>query len=139
MFILVSFKTTFEDVYGSGCNPQEYTGTEYTERINESSFENVSVRDCVFRNISSSENGGALYCSSSVHRLLVEQSSFISCITSYIYGGGIRSNSRQCVLSRICAFNCCSTNSSNSNSYGQFAYINTNDKNHVNDTQLHIH
>ena len=87
MFHLLSLKTTFEDVYGLGYSPQEYTGTEYTQRKDVSGNENVYVHDCVFRNISSSEDGGALYCSSIVHKLLVEQSSFISCITSYTFEG----------------------------------------------------
>ena len=66
--------------------------------------------------------------------MLVEQSSFISCITSYTYGGGICSYSGQCVLSRICALNCCSTY--NGNSYGQFAWINSNIQNNVNDSSI---
>jgi hypothetical protein len=70
--------------------------------------------------------------------LLVERTSFISCRTTD-NGGGIffySSSNGQCVLSRICGFNCSSTLSDNS--YGQFAEINTkNDftyKNHVNDS-----
>ena len=66
--------------------------------------------------------------------MLVEQSSFISCITSYTHGGGIRSDSGRCVLSRICAFNCCSTY--NDYSFGQFAYIYSNIKNNVNDSSI---
>ena len=108
MFNLIALKTTFEDVYGSDYSPQEYTGTEYTGRIDVSGNESVYVHDCIFRDITSNAYGGALYCSSSVDRLLVEQSSFISCITSYTHGGGMYSYSGQCVLSRICSFNCCS-------------------------------
>jgi hypothetical protein len=44
------------------------------------------------------------------------------------------SYSGQCVLSRICAFNCCST--SNDYSWGQFAHINSNIKNNVNDSSI---
>ena len=134
MFHLLSLKTSFEDVYGLDYSPQEYTGPEYKERTDASGNESVYVHDCVFRDISSSVDGGALYCSSSVQRLLVEQSSFISCITSYTYGGGMYSYSGQCVLSRICAFNCCSTR--NGDSFGQFAYINSNIQNNVNDSSI---
>jgi len=131
---LLSPKTSFEDVYESDYIPQEYTGHEYTQRIDASGNESVYIHDCVFRDISSYSNGGALYCSNNVQRLLVEQSSFISCITSYTYGGGICSYSGQCVLSRICAFNCCSTY--NGYSYGQFAYINSTIQNNVNDSSI---
>jgi len=44
------------------------------------------------------------------------------------------SDSGRCVLSRICAFNCCSTR--NDYSYGQFAYINSFIKNNVNDSSI---
>jgi len=135
MFNLLSLKTTFEDVYGSDYSPQEYTGTEYTERIDVSGNESVYVHECVFRDITNNAYGGALYCSDIVQRLLIEQSSFISCITSENYGGGIYSRSEQCVLSRICAFNCCSTYN-NGISRGQFAYINSNIKNNVNDSSI---
>ena len=67
--------------------------------------------------------------------MLVEQSSFISCITSYTYGGGIRSDSGRCVLSRICAFNCCSTRKDGYSS-GQFASIISNIKSNVNDSSI---
>ena len=112
-------KRTFEDVYGPGSNPTNYTGQEFTERLTPTASD-VYVYNCVFRYCSSSSNGGALYFSNSVYKLLIEQSSFISCRTDQ-KGGGICSYSRQCVLSRICGFNCSSTNSSSN--YGQFTYI----------------
>ena len=136
MLILLSFKTTFKEVYGEGHEPQEYTGHEYTERINASSYNNIYVHDCVFRDISSSNNGGALCCNGNVHKLHIEQSSFISCSTSD-RGGGIyfdSTTSGQCVLSRICAFDCSATD------YGQFAFIFTNNNisylNNVNKTSI---
>jgi hypothetical protein len=136
---MIMKKRTFADVYGPDCNATDYTGPEYTTRLAPVERD-VYVHNCVFGNISSSEDGGALFCSSSVYRLLVAQSSFISCKTSSKFGGGIcfESTSKgQCVLSRICAFNCYSTIS---NSNGQFARIRTsfgiNYKNHINDSSI---
>jgi hypothetical protein len=133
-------KRTFSDVYEQGDNATIYSGQEYTVTPLTPNASDVYVYDCFFHNCSSSSNGGALCCSSSVCRLLVEQSSFISCKISSLYGGGIyisNTYSGGCVLSRICAFNCYSTNSS---SYGQFAYIrinnSINNKNHVNDSSI---
>jgi hypothetical protein len=137
MFHSHSLKTTFEDVYGLDSNPQEYTGTEYTERIDVSGNENVSVHECIFRNITSSEEGGALYCNSSDHRLLIEQSSFISCMTSEGHGGGIHflsAVSGECALLRVCAYNCSAVKSGDS--YGQFAWITIKSRNHVNDSSI---
>jgi len=133
-------KRTFEDVYGSGYNITEYAEPEYTNRLNPTA-NNVYVHDCVFLYCSSSSNGGALYCSSNVYKLLVEQSSFISCRTSF-EGGGIYFRSvtyGECVLSKICGFNCSLTYSGNN--WGQFAYITTKSnnitsKNHVNDSSI---
>jgi hypothetical protein len=127
-------KRTFSDVFGQSYSPKEYKGPQYTQTI--TTNENyVYVHDCVFSYCSSSSNGGALNCGSSVYKLLVEQTTFISCSTSSSSGGGIyfySTTNGECVLNKICAFNCSSTGN------GQFTYIYTkNDvsyKNYVNDT-----
>jgi hypothetical protein len=134
------YKTAFSDVYGPNYTPTNFTAPEYTDRRIETSQLNVYVYNCLFRDLisSSSNGGGALYCSSSGCRLLVEQSSFIYCFTSSGNGGGIHidaTESGECVLSRICGFNCLSPNS------GQFARIyannnKVNNKNHVNDSSI---
>ena len=148
MFIPISFRTSFEDVY----NITEYTVPEYTGTRLEPTGNNVYIHFCFFEELTSSEDGGAIYCRGSVQRLLVEQSSFISCKTSDDRGGGICSYSSQCVLSKICAFKCYSTYSYDRcieeedpwfcsySSDGQFAYISAKYditcKNHVNDSSI---
>jgi hypothetical protein len=137
-------KTTFEDFYGSGySNVQHFTGPEYTVSPQTPTSNNVYVHDCVFRSCTSSLNGGALYCHSSnnVIKLLVSRTSFTSCRTSGQNGGAIffySQTSGECILNKICGFDCLSTYSGCS--YGQFVYTYTkNDvtfKNHVNDSSF---
>jgi hypothetical protein len=94
----------------------------------------VYVLNSLFRSILSSDNGGALYCSSSVTYLLVESTSFFSCKTSLntgaIYFTG--TSNGQCVMYKVCGYGCCSTNSNNI----QFSYIkvknDVSSKNYVN-------
>jgi hypothetical protein len=97
-------KRTFADVYGRDYTPTIYTAPEYTDRRIDATATNVYVHDCVFRSCSSSSNGGTISCSSNVYRLLVEETSFISCKTSSSNGGGIYFNNQnygECVFSRI--------------------------------------
>jgi hypothetical protein len=132
-------KTTFDDFYGPGnTNIKEYKNTKYTGQIAPTD-QNVYVHDCFFQSCSSSSHGGAISCGSSVYKLLVEQTSFVSCSTSNQRGGAIYFYSTsygECILSRICGFDCSSTNPSNS--WGQFAHTNTKTdatyKNYVNDS-----
>jgi hypothetical protein len=129
-------KIAFSDFYGQSYSPREYKGPQYSQTVTPN--ENyVYVHDCVFSYCSSSSNGGALNCGSSVYKLLVEQTTFISCSTSSSYGGGIyfySTTNGECVLSKICGFNCLSTGN------GLFAYVYTkNDvsyKNNVNDSTM---
>jgi predicted outer membrane repeat protein len=105
------------------------------------SVANVYVSNCLFRSITSTSSGGALYCSSSVSILLVESSSFFSCKSSS-NGGAIyfyNYNSGQSVYHKVCGFDCFSTyTNGNVNSYmcGQFSYNVVQDvassKNYVN-------
>jgi hypothetical protein len=84
-------------------SPKEYNSTQTL------SDTNVYVSNCLFNGCSSSSNGGALYCSSSVTYLLVESSSFFSCKTSSGNGGAIyfsNTNSGECVFHKICGNDC---------------------------------
>jgi hypothetical protein len=128
-------KRTFADVYGSGYSPTNFTGPIYTSRITPSTSD-VYVHDSVFSYCSSTSNGGALYCDSNVLRLLIEQSSFISCRSSSSYGGTIyfsNSGSGEYVLSRICGFNC---SSSSNGCYGQFLYVTSKYRSHINESSI---
>jgi hypothetical protein len=93
----------------------------YTSRLSPSTS-SVHVSNCLFKSITSTDSGGALFCSTSVIYFLVESSSFFSCKTSASNGGAIyfsNSNNGQSVLYEVCSYDCCSGSSSN----GQFAYI----------------
>ena len=137
-------KTTFADFYGSGyTNVNHFTGPEYTVSPQTPTSNYVYVHDCVFRSCTSSSNGGALYCVSSnnVIKLLVSRTSFTSCRTSSTQGGAIyfdSTTSGECILNKICGFDCSSTYSRYSS--GQFVFIYPkNDvafKNHVNDSSF---
>jgi hypothetical protein len=138
-------KTTFADFYGSGySNVNHFTGPEYTVSPQTPTSNYVYVHDCVFRSCTSNSNGGALYCHSSnnVIKLLVGRTSFTSCRTSNQHGGAIyfeSTTSGECILNKICGFDCLSTYSGRYG-FGQFAYaITKNDvafKNHVNDSSF---
>jgi hypothetical protein len=119
---ILHYRTAWND-YFPGTNPtttlvpKEYTSTQTP------SDTYVYVSNSLFKQCSSSNNGGALSCSSSVTYLLVESSSFFSCKTSSSYSGAIyfyNTNSGECVLNKLCGNDCCSTVSS---SFGQFARI----------------
>jgi hypothetical protein len=130
-------KGSFEDVYGKGLNPTHYTRIEYGGTRLTPNANNVYVYDCFFHDISYSSNGGAINCGSSVYKLLIEQSSFISCKTSGSYGGGVYfeyTGNYECVMSKICAFGC------SCGSFGTFAFIrlynSADHKNHFNDSTV---
>jgi hypothetical protein len=82
----------------------------------------VHVSNCLFSSCMSTNNGGAFYCTS-VTYLLVESSSFFSCVTSNQYGGAIyfENSYGQCVLHEVCGYDCYSIYTGSS--YYQFAYI----------------
>jgi hypothetical protein len=106
------------DEYFSG-NPQtKFSSVQYNSRQNPK-VSSVYVLNCLFNNINSESNGGALYCNSATS-FLVESSSFFSCKTSSNTGGAIyftNSNSEY-VFHGVCGYNCYS----GAASY-QFAYI----------------
>jgi hypothetical protein len=122
VFIL-RVRTAWEDYFPGSSPSQTYATTKYTTTQSSSST-NVFVLNCLFIGCTSTSNGGALFCSSSVQRLLIESTSFFSCSTSNNYGGAIffqNTNSGESVLYKVCSNDCCSTYTSSS--YGQFAYI----------------
>jgi hypothetical protein len=130
-------KETFEDVYSPGLNPTNYTRTEYSGTRLNPTANNVYVYDCFFHDFSYSSSGGALYCSGSVYKLLIEQSSFFSCKISSGNGGGAcfsYSGNYESVLSKICGFGCSCDNC------GQCVFINLGNngdyKNHFNDSSI---
>jgi len=116
----------FPDSPATNLNSQTYTSRQ-------SSSTSVYVSNCLFICCTSTDHGGALFCSSTT--LLVESSSFFSCTTSNTWGGAIRVDWGQCVLYEVCGYNCYSTYSGGT-SYGQFANIDVkntaSNKNYVN-------
>jgi hypothetical protein len=79
----------------------------------------IYVSNCLFISIISTSDGGALSCTSTTY-LLVESSSFFSCKTSSDDGGALCVRNGQCVLNKVCGYDCYSTYTSSS--YGQFSY-----------------
>jgi hypothetical protein len=105
-----------------------YTSRQYYSRTN------VYVSNCLFISCTStSDGGGALFCSST--NLLVESSSFFSCTTSASLGGAIIVSNGRFVLYEVCGYNCYSKYAAGS-TCGQFAYINVpntaSNKNYIN-------
>jgi hypothetical protein len=136
----IFLQRSYADVYGTSYSPTNYIGNKYTQTLAPTAND-VYVSDCVFSYCLSSSSGGALSCGSSVYRLLVEQSSFISCRVSSGNGGAIHfsnGNYGESVLSQVCGFNCSSTSSNSMQ--GVFINIYTKgdiaNKNHVNDSSI---
>jgi hypothetical protein len=113
-------RTAWND-YFTG-SPTLYSSKEYGTRQTPTGTY-IHILNCLFRSISSTSNSGAFYSRSSVTHLLVESSSFFSCKTSSNNGGAIyfyHSDSGECVLHKVCGYDCCSTNESPT---FQFAYL----------------
>jgi predicted outer membrane repeat protein len=130
MFLL-HFKTAWND-YFPGTSPTYLPSQTYTFRQTPSNTY-LYVLNCLFSSITSTGYGGALYCTS-VTYLLVESTSFFSCKTSGGRAGAIyfSNSSGQCVLHEVCGYDCCTTDSTNSN----FVYTSVNNdilsKNYIN-------
>jgi hypothetical protein len=109
------FRTSWSD-YFPATYPTNLDSQNYNSRQTPSGS-SIHVSNCLFYSITSSDQGGALYCSGSVTYFLVESSSFFSCKTSSGYGGGIYfSNNGQSVLYKVCSYDC-------TNKEYLFAYI----------------
>jgi hypothetical protein len=121
--------------YFSGNPVTTYSSQEFKGKQSSSSS-SVYVSNCLFISISSTGSGGALYCGSATY-FLVELTSFFTCSTTNNHGGAIYFSygSGQCVLHKVCGYDCCSTYTS-SNPHYQFAYISVNNsvssKNYIN-------
>jgi hypothetical protein len=82
----------------------------------------VYFSNCLFRSVSSTSPGGALYCSNSVTYLLVESSSFFSC-TSSSNGGALYVSCDNYVLYEVCGYDCYSTyTGTGGTAHGEFSY-----------------
>jgi hypothetical protein len=130
-FVLYT-RTSWNDFFTGSFT--KYDSQTYTSRHTPSGT-SVYVSNCLFKYITSTSNGGALFCSNTATNFLVESSSFFTCKTS-IHGGAIyfqNSNNGQCILYKVCGNDCYTT--TNGNSY-QFAYLYVNDavssRNYVN-------
>jgi hypothetical protein len=127
-------RNAWEDHFPS-TSTTTFSSQTYTSRQTPSNT-GVYVSNCLFRSITSSVNGGALY-STSITYLLIESTSFVSCKTSSDSGGAVffQNGGSQCVLHEVCVFDCYSTYTG-TYSYYQFAYIEVNNaassKNYVN-------
>jgi hypothetical protein len=110
--LLLYSKTAWNDYFpGSYTN---FNSQTYTSRQTPS-YTGVYVSNCLFGPITSSSDGGTLYCDSSVQYLLVESSSFFSCKSSG--GAGVilfnSQNNGQSVFYAVCGYDCCCTSSYN--------------------------
>jgi hypothetical protein len=127
-------RTAWSDFF-PGSPTANFSSQTYNSRQYSSST-SVYVSNCLFQSCTSSSDGGAIYCYSTTY-FLVESSSFFSCTTSDTWGGAIRfhdTNNGQCVLHKVCGFDCCSINTGGTS--GQFVFIQVKDdasnKNYVN-------
>jgi hypothetical protein len=129
-------KHAWNDFFSGNLAPT-LNSSEYSSRQTLSAS-SVYVSNCLFKSIMvTSVNGGALYVTSTTY-LLIESSSFFSCKTSNAHGGALYlSNSGgQCVLYKVCGYDCYSTYSGSNSPCYQFSYIGVKDdatsKNYVN-------
>jgi hypothetical protein len=116
---LLRVRTEWNDYFPGSVPSQTFKTTKYTT-VQSTTSTYVYVSSCLFSGCTSTSDGGALSCSSSVRYLLVESSSFFSCSTSNSNGGAIyfyNINNGECVLHKVCGNDCLSS------SYGRFAYI----------------
>jgi hypothetical protein len=116
---MFSPKLSWND-YFTGTPATTINSTESNSRQTPS-VSSVYVLNCLFNKCTlTSDNGGALYCSTSVTYLFVESSSFFSCRTNSGQGGAIyfsNINNGQSVLYAVCSNDCYAS------SIGSFARI----------------
>jgi hypothetical protein len=117
--LLMHSRTDWYDFFG-GTPTYSYSSTYGTQLPLSGSSAYVS--NSLFRSISSSSDGGALYSTNSVTYLFIESTSFFSCKTSGSNGGAIYfyDSSGRCALHEVCGYDCNST--STGTSYGHFLY-----------------
>jgi hypothetical protein len=130
MPVIMYERTAWSD-YFTG-TPTNYNSQTYETRQTPSGT-SVHISNCLFRSISSTSQGGAVYCSGSATYFLVESTSFFSCKTSINQGAIYFYHSAgEGVLHSVCGYDCCTTNGNNY----QFGHIRVNNaissKNYVN-------
>jgi hypothetical protein len=86
------------------------------------SNKNISIRNSIFRECTSSEYGGAIKLTGAWS--VIEDATFISCKTSNTYGGAVYLSGGKSVLNKICAYECTARQDGTSN--GQFFCISVN-------------
>jgi hypothetical protein len=131
-------KRSHIEVYGKDKTSRVYKGDKFQNTLFPTENK-VFIYVCIFYKCSSTSNGGAISCGSSVYELVVEQTFIDTCCTSNSLGGGIYFNNvgdSECTLIGVCGFNCTSTKDS---FRGLFASITVGrffNRNHVNDTTI---
>jgi hypothetical protein len=134
MLIFPLYVRTVWNDYFSGTSPTNLPSQTYTSKQTPSNTY-VCVSNSLFRSITSTGHGGALYCSTSVTYLLVESTPFFSCKTSGGNGGAIcfsNTNNGQCVLYEVCGYDCCTTDGSSVDFVCTFVNNGVSSKNYVN-------
>ena len=137
-------RTQFSDVFSNSDSSKFEDLKQQTRTVQYCpSKADASVANCLFHDCSSSSNGGAVSCSSSIERIFIEETTFTTCRTTNYYGGGIyfnNTNNGECVIFHTCALNCSSTCSGRDYSRGQYAFIRAKNtatsKNEVNETTI---
>jgi predicted outer membrane repeat protein len=129
--LLLHPRTAWNDHFPGTSPTNTYYSQTYSSRQTISGT-NIHVSNCLFSSMTSTSDGGALYCTSATY-FLVESTSFFSCKTSGTEGGAIyfvNINSGQSVLYGICCFDC------NSNIRNMVLFIKVNNvessKNYLN-------
>jgi hypothetical protein len=122
LLLLQCIRTAWNDHFPGTSPTNTFNSQTYTSRYTPSGT-SVYILNCLFRSITSSVNGGALYCSNSATYFVVESSSFFSCKTSSSGGAVYFYNNIQGVLYKVCGYDCYTTNN---NPY-QFGYIHVKD------------
>jgi hypothetical protein len=110
--LLLHFKTAWNDHF-PGTSPLTTLYLQEYSQKQTPSVANVYVSNCLFRSITSTSDGGALFLSTSVSFLVVESSSFFTCKSSSNRGGAIlfiNTNSGQCVFYAVCGYDCSAPN-----------------------------
>jgi hypothetical protein len=121
--LVLHVRTAWDDFFPA-TNPTNINAQTFSSRRSYTGAY-IYVSNCLFISITSASLGGALHCTSATY-FLVETCSFFTCRTSAGNGGAIylvNTNDGQTVLHKVCGYDCCTTYSSSSNSYGQFSYI----------------
>ena len=96
----------WESVYGSSLSPT-LTGGKYSTQQSNLGNDNIYILSCEFNTCSSSSSGGAIFVnSSSSTKMLIEESVFESCEAIKDSGAISFKSGGNCVISRICGFNC---------------------------------